>query len=35
VLLAMQIAVPSYRLVAAGEGSETPQFGPFPGQSES
>jgi predicted NBD/HSP70 family sugar kinase len=29
VLLAMQIAVPSYRLVAGGEGSETPTFGPF------
>jgi N-acetylglucosamine repressor len=35
VLLAMQIAVPSYRLVAAGEGSETPTFGAFPTQSES
>ena len=29
VLLAMQIAVPSYRLVAAGDGTETPSFGPF------
>lgn len=28
VLLAMQIAVPSYRLVAAGDGTETPSFGP-------
>jgi predicted NBD/HSP70 family sugar kinase len=33
VLLAMQIAVPSYRLVAGGEGSETPTFGPFTAQS--
>jgi predicted NBD/HSP70 family sugar kinase len=32
VLLAMQIAVPSYRLVAGGEGSETPSFGPFTAQ---
>jgi predicted NBD/HSP70 family sugar kinase len=29
VLLAMQIATPSYRLVGAGDGSETPTFGPF------
>jgi predicted NBD/HSP70 family sugar kinase len=29
VLLAMQIATPSYRLVAAGDGHETPTFGPF------
>jgi predicted NBD/HSP70 family sugar kinase len=29
VLLAMQIAVPSYRLVAGGEGAETPSFGPL------
>jgi predicted NBD/HSP70 family sugar kinase len=33
VLLAMQIAVPSYRLVAGGEGSETPTFGPNTAQS--
>jgi predicted NBD/HSP70 family sugar kinase len=33
VLLAMQIAVPSYRLVAGGEGAETPTFGPFTAQS--
>jgi len=32
VLLAMQIAVPSYRLVAGGEGSETPTFGPYAAQ---
>src|SRR5262249_10922355 len=29
VLLAMQIAVPSYRLVAGSEGAETPTFGPY------
>jgi predicted NBD/HSP70 family sugar kinase len=33
VLLAMQISVPSYRLVAGVEGSETPTFGPFTAQS--